>query len=127
MKTGVTRGGNGLLFNKIKRIEETEFIIIVIKRLLNHGQGLKILKNRLTLGGEVTVSDSQDNRANFKPVAVLFHIGKVAGGETFGHYKTDVIDVHGSWFRTSDEDIPKKITERHISDQGYIFLYRKTQ
>ena len=119
--------GIGMHHNKIKSAEQTEFLIIIIQRLVNFGHGTQILRNKLALGGEATIFDSQNQRAVYKPVAVLFHIGDIDGREAFGHYKTDVLDLHGSWFRTSDDDIPRKITERNVSDQGYIYLYRKNQ
>ena len=119
--------GIGMHHNKIKSAEQTEFLIIIIQRLVNFGHGTQILRNKLALGGEATIFDSQNQRAVYKPVAVLFHIGDIDGREAFGHYKTDVLDLHGSWFRTSDDDIPRKISERNVSDQGYIYLYRKIQ
>ena len=124
---GCNARGIGLLNNKIKSNEQTEFIIIIIQRLVNFGNGTQILRNRVALGGEANILDSQNQRAIYKPVAVLFHIGDVDGQETYGHYKTDVLDLHGSWFRTSDDDIPRKISERNVSDQGYIYLYKKIQ
>ena len=69
----------------------------------------------------------KNQRAIYKPLAVLYHLGDVKGKDAFGHYKTDILDLNGSWFRTSDEDIPRKISERNVSDQGYIYLYRKIQ
>ena len=44
---------------------------------------------------------------------------------TYEHYKADVLTPEGNWFRTSDEDVPRKISQISISNQGYIFLYKK--
>ena len=123
---GCNKKGAGF-FDKIKSTEESEFLIIIIKRVVNFGYGQQILRNKIALGGEATISDSQNKRAIYKPVAVLFHLGDVDGQETFGHYKADILDLYSSWFRTSDADIPRKISERNVSDQGYIYLYRKTE
>ena len=53
------------------------------------------------------------------------HIGDVQGNETSGHYKADVRNLDGNWYRTSDDMMPQKIIENDVSDQGYIFLYKK--
>ena len=58
-------------------------------------------------------------------LAVLFHIGDVDGHEAYGHYKADVLNQEGNWHRTSDDDLPRKISERSVSNQGYIFLYKR--
>jgi ubiquitin C-terminal hydrolase len=122
---GCHQKGSGLLFNKVKTIEESELIIIVIKRLVNVGRGPEILRSKLPLGGDATITDSNNQTGIYRPLAVLFHIGDVEGHDTYGHYKADVLTPEGNWFRTSDEDVPRKISERSVSNQGYIFLYKR--
>ena len=77
------------------------------------------------MGEEVQISDLQNKRAKFKPIAVIFHIGDVQDKEAYGHFKADVKNVDGNWYRTSDDMMPQKIKENDVSDQGYIFLYKK--
>ena len=101
-----------LLFNKVKDIEECDFLIIVIKRLVNFGEGPEILRNKLPLGGDTRITDANNQTGTYKPLAVLFHIG-------------EVLNLDGNWYRTSDEDVPRKISTRSVSDQGYIFLYKR--
>ena len=97
------------------------------KSFVNFGHGPQILRSSLKLGGETSLFDSKNKRAIYKPIAVLYHLGGVEEKDTFEHYKTDIQDLLGNWFRTSDEDIPRKISERNVSDQGYIYIYRKIQ
>jgi ubiquitin C-terminal hydrolase len=122
---GCNMKGTALLFNKLKNIEECEFLIIVIKRLVNFGRGAEILRNKLPLGGDTTVTDANNQSGTYRPLAVLFHIGDVDGHEAYGHYKADVLNLEGNWHRTSDEDLPRKISEKSVSNQGYIFLYKR--
>ena len=124
---GCNKRGEGMLHNNLKSAEESEFLNIIIQRLVNIGSRPQILRNKVPLGGKVNIFDSQNQKAIFKPIAVLFHLGDFIGQETYGHYKTDILDLHGSWFRTSDDDIPWKFSERNVSDQGYIYLYKKIQ
>ena len=122
---GQRRGA--LLFNKIVNIAEAEFLIIMLRRLVDNGRGPIILRNSVPLGQEARLSDLQNKSALFKPLAVIFHIGDVEGKETYGHYKADVLNMDGNWFRTSDQMMPQKIQENEVSDQGYIYLYKKVR
>ena len=124
---GCKERGTGFLFNKYKISWRIRVLSYREKSFVNFGHGPQILRNSLKLGGETYLFDSKNKRAIYKPIAVLYHLGDVEGKNTFGHYKTDILDLHGNWFRTSDEDIPRRISERNVSDQGYIYLYRKIQ
>ena len=115
----------GANYNKIYSIKESEFLIIVIKRLVNYGKGPTILRNSLPLGTDAEITDTQNESAIFRPIAVIFHIGGVQENTAFGHYKADVQNIDGNWFRTSDSDMPRRISERSVTDQGYIFLYKR--
>ena len=60
------------------------------------------------------------------PIAIIHHSGNVTGNTTEGHYQADVLDSHSQqWIRTSDDDLPVKIDMRSVTDQGYIYLYKK--
>ena len=122
---GCGQRGEALHYFKVVNLDECEFFIIVLKRLVDYGNGPIILRNRVILGEEVQISDLQNKRAKFKPIAVIFHIGDVQDKEAYGHFKADVKNVDGNWYRTSDDMMPQKIKEKEVSDQGYIFLYKK--
>ena len=117
-----TLGNN---YNKVSNVNESEFFIIVIQRLVNYGRGSQILRNKLPLGGDVQITDMQNQTAMYRPLAVIFHIGDVHGSDVSGHYKADVQNIDGNWFRTSDNEIPRRISQRNVSDQGYIFLFKR--
>ena len=112
-------------YSKIENIEETEFIIILLERLVNFGNGPTILRNNVLLDQEVQLTDIQNRSSKFRPLAVIFHIGNVQGQDGYGHYKADVRNLDGNWYRTSDDMMPQKIRGDEVSDQGYIFLYQK--
>ena len=114
-----------LNYSKINNIDETEFIIVVLRRLVDFGNGPMILRNNVLVDHEVWLSDIQNRSSKFRPLSVIFHIGDVQGKDTFGHYKADVRNLDGNWYRTSDETMPQMIKEAEISDQGYIYLYQK--
>ena len=50
------------------------------------------------------------------------HHGIVTGGDTRGHFTTDVCK-NFKWYRFSDDNEPQEISEP--TDQGYIYLYKK--
>ena len=112
-------------YSKIENIDETEFIIVVLRRLVDFGNGPMILRNNVLVDHEVWLSDIQNRSSKFRPLSVIFHIGDVQGKDTFGHYKADVRNLDGNWYRTSDDMMPQMIKEAEVSDQGYIYLYQK--
>ena len=69
--------------------------------------------------------DTENKTATYRPLAVVFHIGDVKGQQSYGHYKADIQNIEGTWFRTSDDELPRRISQRSVSDQGYIFLYKR--
>ena len=72
--------------------------------------------------------DANGKSANFSPLSIIYHIGDVVGNTTQGHFMADVRNKNtNSWFRTSDNDPPKPITENGLTKMGYIFLYKKTR
>ena len=95
--------------------------------MVDIGNGPTILRNSVPLGQEARLSDLQNKSALFRPLAVIFHIGDVEGQETYGHYKADVHNLDGNWYRTSDQMMPQKIRESEVSDQGYIYLFQKVK
>ena len=87
---------------------------------------LEIQKQRISLGNEVELQDTKGVLSLFKPIAVIHHRGEVIGNTTRGHYRADVLDSSSNqWFRTSDDEPPKNISQSGVTNQGYIFLYKK--
>ena len=110
-------------------MNQTENLILILSRLVRSVDGnLEILKKRVPLGNNILLNDSQGNSGLFKPIAVIHHSGDVIENTTRGHYRADVLDKSsGHWFRTSDDEPPIRISKEAVTEQGYIFLYKKIQ
>ena len=49
------------------------------------------------------------------------------GETTQGHYRADVRNKEtDNWYRTSDNECPKLLSEQNLTKMGYIFLYKKS-
>ena len=120
---GKKKGGN--TFQRIRNLENLQFLLVIVKRLVQlPGQNLQINQTKLRVTQEIEVKKSEDSFVKFKPIAVIHHDGYVSGNDTRGHYMTDVLDKKSSqWLRTSDDTEPRKLET--ITDQGYIFLYKR--
>ena len=80
----------------------------------------------MPLGEDVELQDRKGKSGLFTPIGVIHHKGEVIGNDTCGHYEADVLKKSSNqWFRTSDDMPPKKILRNDITEQGYIFLYKK--
>ena len=111
---------------RIKDLEETNFLVIILKRLTKVDGNLKIIRQKIPLGADVILQDIKGKSSVFKPIAVIHHRGEVIGNTTRGHYMADVLHMSSNtWFRTSDDEAPKKIPQCGVTNQGYIFLYKK--
>ena len=89
---------------------------------------LQIVDRKVKVGGSMTISDINGCRAVFSPISIIYHTGQVTGNTTSGHYQADVLDeASHKWIRTSDDNHPMEISEAKLTDQGYIFLYKKQQ
>ena len=72
------------------------------------------------------LEDMKGNTGLFAPIAVIHHRGEIYGNTTCGHYQADVLDsLSNHWIRTSDDEAPIMISKEEITEEGYIFLYRK--
>ena len=79
---------------------------------------------KITTNATVSVKTANDEVLNFKPVAVIHHMGQIIGDDTRGHYMADILDVRtNQWIRTSDDSDPQLLPEP--TDQGYIFLLKR--
>ena len=123
---GCKKKGVGEKCIRIKDLEETHFLVVILKRLTKIDGKLKILKQKTPMGADVVLQDMKEKSSVFKPIAVIHHRGEVTGNTTRGHYMADVLNMStNTWFRTSDDEAPKKIPQCHVTNQGYIFLYKK--
>ena len=113
---------------RIKDMDEVENLLIVLNRLSYIDGNLVINNQKVPLGNDILLKDIEDKFAVFTPIGVIHHSGEVIGNTTRGHYRADVLQKSScQWFRTSDDEEAQKITRNNVSDQGYIFLYKKHQ
>ena len=106
-------------------MEVLQLLIIIVERLTQNNHGaLVINKSNIEMASDISIKGENNKQVQFKPVAVIHHDGDVDGDDTFGHYRTDVLDVKtNQWFRTSDEDEPIPISK--VTSQGYIYLFKR--
>ena len=114
---------------RIENIEDAEYIVFVLKRLIQVQNQRVIIQTEVSVdvNDRVNLTDVNGRTAQFEPISIIHHIGHVIGNTTQGHYLADVKNkVTNSWFRTSDNAPPEDITEIGLTKMGYIFLYKKT-
>ena len=115
---------------KIASIEEVEFIIFRIQRLIQFDQQQHIIRTEISVDAneEVNLIDANGTSAKYLPISIIHHRGNVIGKSTEGHFLADVKNNNtNTWFRTSDNDTPVDITEKGLTKMGYIFLYKKSR
>ena len=119
---GCGRRTEGNNFQRLKNIDNQEFFILLVTRL--KGEPLTIDRTKLEVTPTIDIKKTENSSVKFKPIAVIHHDGYVHGNDTRGHYMADILD-HSSnqWLRTSDDAEPRSINS--VSNQGYIFLYKK--
>ena len=109
---------------RLQDIRSTEFLIFILNRLVTVDGQLKIVDNKVPVGGNIHLKDASGLSAVFSPIAVIHHTGQVMQNTTSGHYRADVRDFSsGNLIRTSDDSLPQSILS--LTDQGYIYLYSK--
>ena len=71
--------------------------------------------------------DSKGIENSFEVVAVIEYQGQVtASGHSDGHYICDVKDKNSKqWYRTNDDCSPKLMNVSEVTQNGYVFLYRR--
>ena len=122
----VSEGRNS---QRISNIDETEYVIFVLERLIRIGGNLHIINTQVTVeeNEEITLLDKDERSAKFFPIAIIHHSGNVIGETTQGHYRADVRNKDTTnWYRTSDNDCPKMLSGQNLTKMGYIFLYKKS-
>ena len=113
---------------KIFNINETNYIVFILERLLQVDDQLHIMNTKVHVNPdeEVNLIDVGGKIGKFLPLAIIHHSGGVLEQTTYGHYQADVINkVTRTWFRTSDNDQPKELNASGLTKKGYIFLYKK--
>ena len=116
----------GKTCTRIKDVGKTENIILILRRLISIDGHMEIVKTRVPLGEEILLTDIQGTTGTFAPISVIHHMGEVLNATTRGHYQADILDKQlNQWVRTSDEEAPVIISKSEITDQGYIFLYKR--
>ena len=111
---------------RLQDVTSTDMLLFVLSRLIRVDGNLQIVDRKIKIGGNLTISDISGSTAIFSPIAIIHHTGQVTGNTTSGHYQADVLDfTSNKWIRTSDDNLPVEIDEDIITDQGYIFLYKK--
>ena len=95
---------------RISDLSKTNYLIIIVERLVSYNGNLKILRRKVPLGEDVELQDRKGKSGLFTPIGVIHHNGEVIGNDTRGHYEADVLEKSSNqWFRTSDDMPPKKI------------------
>ena len=123
---GCNKIANGENKTRLQDIDNVKFVIFVLSRLIEVDGHMQIISTKVPIGGSVLLQDEKKRFGVFKPIALIHHSGLVMGNTTRGHYQTDVLNsITGNWIRTSDDELPVEITEKNVSNQGYIFLYKK--
>ena len=116
----------GRHFMKIMDVTTMTFLTMIVNRVICLENGLlKILDTKCRVTEDINITDSRGQSAVFSPIAVIHHTGIVTqGNDTRGHYRADVRSpVTNEWFRTSDDQLPFKVSSP--SDQCYIIIYKK--
>ena len=118
---GCKKNIGGKHCTRIVDVSKMMFLTITVNRL----DGLQILDTKCKVTEDVTITDSHGLSAVFSPIAVIHHTGIVTqGNDTCGHYRADVRSpVTDEWFRTSDDQVPYKVSSP--SDRCYITIYKK--
>ena len=119
-----TMGGDN--HNKIKDINEVQFLVFVTERLkTTNGIDQYIDYREVEAGGNVQVVDSNGVSGTLGLIAVIYHVGgRVVNNVSSGHYMADILDPQTQeWFSTSDDQIPRLVNKP--SRTGYIYIYKK--
>lgn len=95
---------------RIYNIENTEYLLFVLERLIRIGDQLEIITTKVKVNPEeeLNLMDMNGTIGHFKPLAIIHHSGNVVGQTTQGHYRADVKNNDDqNWYRTSDNEPPQ--------------------
>ena len=127
-ETGCGKLTQGKISTKITNVKNSKFLIVNLTRLIRIGQTLHIIDTEVNVyDEEVTIKDINGEAARFAPIAIIHHSGNVSRNQTQGHYRADVKNrISNTWYRTSDNDLPKKLSNQSLTRMGYIFLFKQS-
>ena len=100
----------------------------MLERLQKFNNQIHIVNTKVNVDPkeEVNLIDKDGKVGKFLPISIIHHSGSVIEETVRGHYRADVKNKETeTWFRTSDNDQPKKLNSNELSKVGYIFLYKK--
>ena len=120
----------GKTSTRLSNVEDAEYIIFLIERLIQIEGNLEIKRTKVKVEKteEITLTDNNGRSAKFFPIAIIHHSGNVIGETTSGHYRADVKNYNtNKWYRTSDNDPPEDLSRKGLTQMGYIFLYKKSR
>ena len=116
---------------KLSDIRSTKYLVFVVERLIKVDGQLLIKDTKITAGHNdyIHLEDVQGRTANFHLICIVHHAGNVTGrNDTQGHYLADVRNhFDNNWYRTSDSNCPVRLSEDELTDNGYIYLFKKTE
>ena len=77
---------------RISNIEDIQYVIFVLEKLIRIDQGLHIMKTTVNVNQdeEVNLMDMDGKVGKFEAMAIIHHSGNVIGQTTQGHYRADV-------------------------------------
>ena len=106
---------------------DTEYLVFGLNRLMKIDGQIHILDFPVNVGGAVFVTDNNNIAARYSPITIIHYQGHVTpDGDTRGHYMADILDVErNKWYRTSDNSKPRELQVCELSNQGYIYLYKR--
>ena len=114
---------------RISNLEETDYIIIMLERLIRVENQLHIVDTKVDVNPEeeIHLIDMEGKVGKFLPLTIIHHSGGVVEQTTQGHYRADVENKEtGKWFRTSDNEPPRELPASSLTKMGYIFLLKKS-
>ena len=114
---------------RISKLEETDYIIIMLERLIRVENQLHIVDTKVDVNPEeeIHLIDMEGKVGKFLPLTIIHHSGGVVEQTTQGHYRADVENKEtGKWFRTSDNEPPRELPASSLTKMGYIFLLKKS-
>ena len=128
-ENGCNKVTTGRYRSKIADIRDTKYLVFVVERLMKVDNQLLIrdTKIKAEVNECISIEDSKGRNAIFTLLCITHHTGHIIdSSDTHGHYCADVKNFNNSkWYRTSDSNQPLDVTNSGLTNNGYIFLFKK--
>ena len=128
-ENGCNKVTTGRYRSKIADIRDTKYLVFVVERLMKIDNQLLIrdTKIKAEVNECISIEDSKGRNAIFTLLCITHHTGRIIdSSDTHGHYCADVKNFNNSkWYRTSDSNQPLDVTNSGLTNNGYIFLFKK--